>query len=648
MALQVPNLDDRKFQDLVDDAKRLVQQRCPEWTDHNVSDPGVTLIETFAYMVDQLIYRLNRVPDRNFVKFLDLIGVKLFPPTPATTDVTFWLSTPQGSPVVVPAGTTVATRRGEAADSAVTFTTVSELVIASTERTLLCTNPADGTWRNVTDAINLSPIGVFSMAPLPGDAFMIGLAEPVGGCAISVRMDCDIDGVGVDPDHPPLVWEAHDGASWVACEVEEDTTGGMNRAGEVILHVPAGHAMGLFHQLRAAWLRARLVQPAPGQPFYSASPTVANVDVATLGGTVTAFQGDVIEQEVLGTAEGLPGQRLSVWRPPVVRTPEPVVLEVSAGEGWEEWTEVSDFAASGPDDRHFVLDASAGEVLLGPAVRRPDGDLDYHGAVPPKGSVLRLRRYWTGGGRRGNVARGAIQVCRTQIPFVSRVENRRPATGGVDGETIEQAKDRGPISLRTLGRAVTIEDYEQLARQAAPEAARIRAVGATEDSAGVRVLLVPTADPGDDGRIRLGQLAPPEAMLAAVGAHLDRRRTVGARVVVEPPHYQGITVVARVVAHPWADAARVRAAALQALYEHLNPLTGGQDGQGWEFGRAVHIGEVYGVLQAVPDVRAIEDVQLFAADPLSGERGPSVTRVELPANALVLSFEHQVKATAAA
>src|SRR5947208_569812 len=50
MALPVPNLDDRRFQDLVDDAKRLVQQKCPEWTDHNVSDPGVTLIETFARM----------------------------------------------------------------------------------------------------------------------------------------------------------------------------------------------------------------------------------------------------------------------------------------------------------------------------------------------------------------------------------------------------------------------------------------------------------------------------------------------------------------------------------------------------------------------------------------------------------------------
>ena len=51
--LPAPNLDDRGFQDLVDDAKRLVQQRCPTWTDHNVSDPGVTLIEAVAQMVDQ-------------------------------------------------------------------------------------------------------------------------------------------------------------------------------------------------------------------------------------------------------------------------------------------------------------------------------------------------------------------------------------------------------------------------------------------------------------------------------------------------------------------------------------------------------------------------------------------------------------------
>ena len=84
MTLPAPNLDDRRFQDLVDDAKRLVQRRCPEWTDHNVSDPGITLIETFAYLVDQVLYRLNRVPERSYVTFLELMGVELFAPSAAT------------------------------------------------------------------------------------------------------------------------------------------------------------------------------------------------------------------------------------------------------------------------------------------------------------------------------------------------------------------------------------------------------------------------------------------------------------------------------------------------------------------------------------------------------------------------------------
>src|SRR5438132_12841556 len=102
MALPVPSLDDRRFQDLVDDAKRMVQQRCPEWSDHNVSDPGVTLIETFAFMVDQLLWRLNRVPDRVYVTFLELLGMRLYPPSAARAELTFWLSGIRSDPLTVP------------------------------------------------------------------------------------------------------------------------------------------------------------------------------------------------------------------------------------------------------------------------------------------------------------------------------------------------------------------------------------------------------------------------------------------------------------------------------------------------------------------------------------------------------------------
>src|SRR5262245_22133079 len=126
MALPAPNLDDRRFQELVDDAKRFVMRRCPEWTDHNVSDPGVTLIETFAHMTDQLLYRLNRVPDRLYLRFLDLIGLQMLPPTPAHVPVSFWLSAPATTPMTIATGTHAATLRTETED-AIVFTTTEDL-----------------------------------------------------------------------------------------------------------------------------------------------------------------------------------------------------------------------------------------------------------------------------------------------------------------------------------------------------------------------------------------------------------------------------------------------------------------------------------------------------------------------------------------
>ena len=84
MALPVPNLDDLRFQrDLVDEARLRIIRYCPEWTEYNVSDPGITLIELFSWMTEMIVYRLNKVPDLNYIKFLEMIGVDLQPASSA-------------------------------------------------------------------------------------------------------------------------------------------------------------------------------------------------------------------------------------------------------------------------------------------------------------------------------------------------------------------------------------------------------------------------------------------------------------------------------------------------------------------------------------------------------------------------------------
>src|SRR5438477_8116276 len=105
MPLETPRLDDRRFQDIVDEAKSRIPRYCPEWTDHNISDPGVTLIELFAWMTDLLLYRINRIPDRNYIAFLNLMGVRLAAPRPAVADITFRLSAAQPETIVIPHGT---------------------------------------------------------------------------------------------------------------------------------------------------------------------------------------------------------------------------------------------------------------------------------------------------------------------------------------------------------------------------------------------------------------------------------------------------------------------------------------------------------------------------------------------------------------
>src|SRR5438309_11621949 len=128
MPLPTPNLDDRRFQDILDEARRMIPRYCPEWTDHNLSDPGITLLELFAWMTDMLLYRLNRVPDKTYVTFLDLLGIRLEPARAATVDLTFRLTSPQEEDVIIPRGTSVGTVRTETRES-ISFATDRDLPV---------------------------------------------------------------------------------------------------------------------------------------------------------------------------------------------------------------------------------------------------------------------------------------------------------------------------------------------------------------------------------------------------------------------------------------------------------------------------------------------------------------------------------------
>ncbi|OFE15404.1 putative baseplate assembly protein [Humibacillus sp. DSM 29435] len=643
MSLPLPNLDDRHFQDLVDDAKRMVQERSPEWSDHNVSDPGVTLIETFAFMVDQLIYRLNRVPDKLYLAFLDLVGVRPHAPGAATADTTFWLSAPQPEPVLVAAGVQVATQRTESED-AVVFETTSDLRIPP--RRLVAVATAVAGSDVVQRALELreeSGIACFGEPPALGDALLFGLDDAAPRCAVALRLDCDVQGAGVHPGFPPLRWEAWTRDGWQPCDLDTDQTGGLNRPGDVIIHVPAAHLASISGGVHGGWLRCVVTDPVGDYPPYRVSPQVRSVTAFTIGGTIGAVNAELVFDEVLGLSEGVSGQGFALARHPLVRDGSPLVLEVAGGSGWQEWAEVSSFAEHGPDDRVFHVDSAAGVIELPPAVREADGTVRRYGAIPPKAAPLRLQSYRFGGGPRGNVASRTLRVLRTSIPMVERVENRRPALGGVSAETLEEVRVRGPLDLRTLDRAVTAEDFEVLAIRSTPTLARVRCI--TEPNCGARLLVVPAAPHEADDTLRFEDLIPSESLLATLTEHLEERRVVGTRLVVEPPLYQGVTIVARLTARPRTDPSNLREAALRALYRYFDPLRGGPDGSGWPFGRPVQAGEVYAVLQRLPATELVEEVRLFAVDPLTSERGQQADRIELDANALVFSFGHQVRAT---
>jgi predicted phage baseplate assembly protein len=662
MRLPDITLDDRSFQDLVNEARHRIAEACPDWTEHNVSDPGITLIELFAWMTEMVIYRLNRVPDKLHIRLMDLVQLKLEPPTAATTDITFRLAAPpQAEPVIIPGGLTeVATVRAPS-EEPIVFQTDEDFTIPAARPTAYLVERG-GALRDIGVAEGTAnPKGgdqlPFGMPPVPGDALYLGFETSLARLLMLVTVDCaQARGPGVDPEDPPLRWEVstqeHDG--WTEAHVIRDSTGGFNYgSGEVELALPSTHVARAIAGERRFWLRCRIDERtrsgAEGSAFTN-PPEIYAITAAPIGASIPAAHSMREAVEELGESDGTPGQRFRLTHAPVLPLAPGETLEVTdptTGER-ELWEPRDSFAESGPDDRHFVLDPASGELELGPAVRAGGGRWRRYGAVPPARAALRFTRYRHGGGSRGNVAAGTLTVLRSGIPTVASVTNPRGATGGVDPEPLNSARNRAAMEIRTRHRAVTAEDFEFLCGEASPRVARARCLEPANGSRAVRVHIIPRVEPAER-ELKLDEITPDETLMREVAAYLDERRMVGTRVELLPARVRGVSVVVSLQASLRADIARVEYDVAHALYVYLNPLVGGSlDGpaDGWGFGRTLNVGELYGIVHAVAGVDFVKVLRVYETNLATHEQSsqPAASHILLDPDEVIASARHIVRA----
>ncbi len=653
MALIAPNLDDRKFQDIVSEARSKIPLYCPKWTDYNLADPGITLIELFAWMVDMLLYRLNKVPDKNYIKFMDLLGIRLEPPKPAKVEVTFRLSATQPEAVTIPRGTEVATVRTET-EEAISFTTEEDLTIILPTIAYALITPDSESFEDCMPALKNPDkwISIFQETPEENNALYLGYNEDLAGHMLVLNINSSIGGIGVDPHDPPLVWEYWDGEyeRWFIMRLETDTTGGLNTTGQVIVHLPDNSRMRELNGQFACWIRCRAIKPRPGQRPYSSSPKILSITSETIGGTVKASHAFRNVNEILGRSDGKPGQNFWLQDVPVLsrESGEIIEVETEVEDEFEAWQEVKDFANSNADDKHFTCDSVTGEIQFGPSIRQPTGEEKQYGMIPPKGRLIRFTAYRCGGGVIGNVGEGTITVLKSSIPYVASVTNFEAARGGIDQESLESAKMRAPQIPRARTRAVTAEDFEYLTLESSSKIARAKCIfpGSTDEGDRpppgiVRLLLVPDVEeynsiiPAEDLEITRG-------VQAEVQEYLDERRLLATRLEIGVPKYIPVSIEVHLKGKNNINSERIIIEVEKRLYRYINPVHGGTDGKGWQFGYNLSLSETYAVLQGIPGVEYVESVKLSYIDSETGERKESTNKIDVPADSLVCSDKHVV------
>ncbi|WP_454698342.1 putative baseplate assembly protein [Arthrobacter humicola] len=647
--LHAPNLDDRDFAALFAEARSLIPRYTPEWTDHNLSDPGITLLQLFAWQAEQTLYRVNRIPERAYLKFLELLGIQLGTATPAGVELTFTTTGPTVD-AVVPTGTQVATNGGD--NGPIVFEVVEGFTAIGAPLAALQT--FDGTaYRDhsglLTGGVSLvsanagSDIEVFGPHAPAGAALLLGFDSPASFTANPITLyatlppglggDVVQTGVAVRPAGPAgrIQAEFHDGSRWQPTALLTDQTQAFTNSGQITLAGPGNRASKVkigSVTARLYWVRLALVSSN-----YQNPPLLRRLAL----NTAPAIQGATVRDEVLGGSTGTPGQGpFTLSTVPVVRGEERDVvrsggvvvhltdleLRIDEGSGFEPWQQVPDFLASGPDDMHFVLDRSPGEIRFGDG---RNGRIPVANPAHPGDNIV-ATWYRAGGSAAGNVGAGTVTSLQTAAFGVASVTNLAAASGGADPETVAHAKVRAPSVLKAGGRAVTAEDFVAIAMATPAAVGRVHALPLTHPGfpgvpvpGAVTVVVVPNS-PGPAP-------VPTVHTLSEVCAQLEPHRLITTEVFATGPHYRTVTVVADLIVAPGSDLAVVQHAVSDRLISWLHPLTGGDDGTGWPFGGTIYASSLLGRILTTPGVARIRDNQMLVE--LDGERQMFCRDVEI-------------------
>jgi hypothetical protein len=494
MSLRSPNLDDRRFEDLVEEGRRHIALSCREWTDLSPGDPGIVILEVFAYLTDILLYRLNRLPEKAYIEFLRLIGVRLHPPAAAGVHLRFRLARSQNHPVDIPKGTRITTGRSDSEAESPVFVTTEKATIEAgdTEKEIFALH---------CDLIEAELAGVGTSLP----------------------------GLFVKVNRPPII-------------------------------APSGDQLDL----------------------------VVGVEAAA--------------EELAGISEA--------------------AVEYG-GKAYRIWREVDNFNNLGEDRFVYVADRLTGMIYFAPSVRMgsPEGPLQSTpqalAEIPPAEREIRVW-YRRGGGPNGNVTANLLTTLKDPLPGVE-VTNLKPATGGREAESVDDALQRGPQELHSLHRAVTARDFELIAKQSSGGVDRVHAftkamLWSHATPGTVEVLLVPHIP--ESQRVNEWVKAEvlkdheTEAARRQIQEALDERKPLGTTCLVNWVRYKPVRVRARVRVYREEAPAAVRKRVLQRLYRTITPLSSPPGSQGWTFGKPLTSWDIYKIIDEEPGVSSVSQVRM--------------------------------------